>query len=838
MGRGRDRRRRNHDSGSEEWSDGYGSDSVGRFLSSDEEVGVVGRRRRRDSGGGGGGGGGGSSLHYGHGEPPRRSGGGGGGGGGGSRGDGGDVGVAAPSGRSNKRTRSPPPSGSAPPTRYERADYNGHGQGSGDGGGGREGQHEPPGTSGRSSRTERSRARRSSRRGRDDRAAAAAGGVAFGLGGLSLGGLSTSLRTAGGLVHNRVSSLLSRETPGVFDEARGTGRRGGGGGRPSAVASGGRRRSSRGGGGSSKHPCTPPSVLGRLHGALPVTGQGWGLLLLSVLLLFYIVDFFAILDAPSMAPLTPAAGAPAAAGAVGAPPPVRMVPLREDADDAAPADAAAAPPAAPAVAPPPVTAGVVGASSPDGASSMDSSTAAAEGTATGVTSPAEAVAAAPAAAVAAPTGEGAAADGGAPGAAPAALGGAPAAAPDAAGAAAGTVGADGRLLHPFNRNMDDLQVPAGTGKLDKDAVAGYYRKLAQAYLAPFANGIFRQLFFDVLRRKTYSLTPPGANKGIQSMLLQIIDGKVYLLDPYEVPKNAKPFYRARINEIIWLLSRLATAGRIRNTEFLIAIHDCVQTVNKEHTYRGAHFTESNPVFTIVSCNFSDNIPFPMWEGNADRGGGFESWDAYVKEYAADSTPWADKVSKAVFRGGNRPSMYFKDKADADTQCDAVGRTRLRYLAETEPTFFDVSIGGTCGGKHTALSRLTPQEQHHFKYILYAEGNCFWADRMNMQVFGPSAVIKQETPCGQFWEPLLRPFTHYIPTDFFFRDTSAQVAWATTHDAEVQAVVAAANAFAWNFLTLAGIETYAEVLLDEYTKLLVDPTIKLETGAIDVTNQKV
>ncbi|KAK1867964.1 hypothetical protein I4F81_010461 [Pyropia yezoensis] len=399
------------------------------------------------------------------------------------------------------------------------------------------------------------------------------------------------------------------------------------------------------------------------------------------------------------------------------------------------------------------------------------------------------------------------------------------------------IGPDGRPFHPFNRNMPQLQVPAGTGKLDKEAVAGYYRKLAQAYLAPFANGIFRQLFFDILRRKTYSLTPPGANKGIQSMLLQVIDNKVYLLDPYEVPKNAKPFYRARINEIIWLLSRLATAGRIRNTEFLIAIHDCVQTVNREHTYRGAHFTESNPVFTIVSCNFSDNIPFPMWETNADRGGGFESWDAYVKDYAVDPTPWASKASKAVFRGGNRPSMYFKDRTEADSQCDHVGRTRLLHLAETNPSSFDVSVGGTCGGKHSSLSRLTWQEQHHYKYVLYAEGNCFWADRMNKQVFGPSAVIKQETPCGQFWEPLLRPFTHYIPTNFFFDDTAAQVAWAVSHDAEVQSVVAAANEFAWNFLTIAGIEAYVEVLLDEYTKLLAEQVIRVEPGAVEVTSRK-
>lgn len=735
---GGSRRRRDHDSGDERWSDGYGSGgSAGWGSSSDEELGVVAHRRGRAADGGGS-----SSRHaaHGRGEAPRR--------GGGSRrsgsaavgadstpasgGGGGDGVGGGGGGRSKKRTRSPPPPLPAPPVRYERADD--YGGGRDRAGGGRHDRYEPPGTPGRPSRPDRSRGHHRSARGGGggigggaggggDGGASATGGGGYAFGGVSLGGLSTSLRAASGLVHTHVASLLSGEAAAAVSGGVGGGGDGGGGSRRGSGRSGGTlsRRSTRSGRGGpatgAKAGIGPSSVLGRLRGALPASGQGWGLLLLSVLLLFYVIDFFAILDAPATTPLAAVAGGPAA------------------------------------------TAGPA-------------------------------------------------------------------------------MGADGRPLHPFNRNMDELQVPAGTGKLDKEAVAGYYRKLSQAYLAPFANGIFRQLFFDILRRKTYSLTPPGANKGIQSMLLQVIDNKVYLLDPYEVPKNAKPFYRARINEIIWLLSRLATAGRIRNTEFLIAIHDCVQTVNREHTYRGAHFTESNPVFTIVSCNFSDNIPFPMWEANADRGGGFESWDAYVKDYAVDPTPWASKASKAVFRGGNRPSMYFKDKTMADSQCDHVGRTRLLHLAETDPSAFDVSVGGTCGGKHTSLSRLTWQEQHHYKYVLYAEGNCFWADRMNKQVFGPSAVIKQETPCGQFWEPLLRPFTHYIPTNFFFDDTAAQVAWAVSHDAEVQAVVAAANTFAWNFLTLSGIETYVEVLLDEYTKLLVDPAVKLETGAIDVTGQKV
>lgn len=75
----------------------------------------------------------------------------------------------------------------------------------------------------------------------------------------------------------------------------------------------------------------------------------------------------------------------------------------------------------------------------------------------------------------------------------------------------------------MNRNMKELHVAGGTGPLDEEAVKGAYEKLVKAYLAPFDGGIQRRTFFEVLRRKTYSLTPPGANKGIQTILFQIID---------------------------------------------------------------------------------------------------------------------------------------------------------------------------------------------------------------------------------------------------------------------------------------------------------------------------
>eukprot|EP00186_Timspurckia_oligopyrenoides_P004597 CAMPEP_0182446552 /NCGR_PEP_ID=MMETSP1172-20130603/4279_1 /TAXON_ID=708627 /ORGANISM="Timspurckia oligopyrenoides, Strain CCMP3278" /LENGTH=593 /DNA_ID=CAMNT_0024642503 /DNA_START=97 /DNA_END=1881 /DNA_ORIENTATION=- len=393
-------------------------------------------------------------------------------------------------------------------------------------------------------------------------------------------------------------------------------------------------------------------------------------------------------------------------------------------------------------------------------------------------------------------------------------------------------------VHPMNRNVERLMLGTGLGSYSVDQVKEAYRRLAMSYLHPFKGGIQRESFFTILNRKNYGVTPDGANKGTQSILFQIIGGKVYMFDPYNVPQTSKDFYRARINEMIWLLSKLVSENRIYDTEFLVSIHDCIQTAATKHDYRAAKYVESNPVFTIVACNFSDNIPFPMWEGDLLRGGGYSTWDQKMKSYAQDFLPWAQKIPKAVFRGGNRPSMAFGDKSEADLHCDENGRSRLLYLSRVYNDLFDVSIGGKCGHQRYTLRRMTPDEHHRYKYVLYAEGNCFWADRLNRQLFGPSAVVKQETPCGQFYEPLLRPFVHYIPTDFAFTDTVERLNWARDKDGVVQGIVRNANDFATSFLSLSGIEAYVEVLLYEYTSLLFTRNIQLEKGAVDVTNKRV
>ncbi|KAI0567618.1 Glycosyltransferase family GT90 [Gracilaria domingensis] len=122
----------------------------------------------------------------------------------------------------------------------------------------------------------------------------------------------------------------------------------------------------------------------------------------------------------------------------------------------------------------------------------------------------------------------------------------------------------------------------------------------------------------------------------------------------------------------------------------------------------------------------------MWEGDPVRGG-LNSWDAKIEKYKSyDKTPWAEKQAKAVFRGGNRPSMFYKTKEEADKHAKESGRSRLHFLSAENPDLFDIWVSGRWGGEMHQMKILNEADHHQFKYILYAEGNCFWADRLNKQ----------------------------------------------------------------------------------------------------------
>lgn len=418
------------------------------------------------------------------------------------------------------------------------------------------------------------------------------------------------------------------------------------------------------------------------------------------------------------------------------------------------------------------------------------------------------------------------------------------------------------LRHPMNWNLRDLQVDPPSLTLSSSSsswntpftprdVRDAYRALALAYLSPFSTrgGIHRSDYMQAFNAKTK-----------RAVLFQIKRRRVYMYDPHRVPfVPFKHFYRPRINEVIWLLSSIAASGRIaHDTEFVFTVTDCVHSVNEHHTYRLTNQLSSMPVFTLVACNFSDNVPFPVWETLRD--GPLEQWDNITTAFAAgvstkkntnnsrkkideiSTLPWEERQKTAIFRGANRPSMFWQNTRAADRNCDATGRSKLLHLSNLHPDLFNVSLRGDCGGRVYNMHSMSMRAQQAlFRYVVYAEGNCMWADRLRLQLFGKSAVLKQMTPCGQFFEPLLKPFVHVVPTEYFFEDACDRVRWMQQRDEQVRRIVENANSFAKAFLSTDGLKTYVEVLLREYTKLLKPRNgsreIVLEKESRDVTFQR-
>ncbi|GJQ15003.1 hypothetical protein GpartN1_g6794.t1 [Galdieria partita] len=357
-----------------------------------------------------------------------------------------------------------------------------------------------------------------------------------------------------------------------------------------------------------------------------------------------------------------------------------------------------------------------------------------------------------------------------------------------------------------------------------ETVAKSLKSLVDKYLEPFLGGVSQEQYMEVLQRNTYAVTPKGANKGVSCVLIQIVDHEIYVLDPYQITSSGKALYRNRLEQALVLIQKLLEKKSLPNVEFVLSLHDCVQTVSKPHHYRVAKYIESRPIFTVIHCNFSDNLPFPMLEGSSNRGD-WKSWDTSY------SIPWNKKSNQAVFRGGLRDSSYFQSREEAQRKCLDIGRGKLLHLQEKRGDLLNISVGGRCF-KSYVLNRMSFEQQQQFKYNIYAEGNCFWADRLAKQLFASFVTIKQETPCGVYFEPLLRPMTHYIPTNYMFDDLIEKIEWAQAHDDQVKQIMQQANQWASQYLSFSAVLTFVELLLREYASLLQQP-ISINREAIKV-----
>ncbi len=318
------------------------------------------------------------------------------------------------------------------------------------------------------------------------------------------------------------------------------------------------------------------------------------------------------------------------------------------------------------------------------------------------------------------------------------------------------------------------------------------------------------------------------------------------------------------------------ARAVPNFELAYCVGDCTEA-------------DDQPTFVHVQSDHSlhdrytppANLPFPWF----DRAGSMDDWNRTISDIvsARRDHPWDARQSKAVFRGDTRScsgageepdtrhpapdepaiSVHLKYTPNADSLQPLCGRDRLQWITDTCSSarhLFDVSVRGyrarstydrfahwwsrqfrTASVQPDSLS-MRDQDQS-FKYIVYAEGHCQWANRLRELLWMGMAVIKQSNVMHEFYDLAhpppstsggdrdrdresigLEPWVHYIPVDHSFNNLPEVVLWASQNDAAVQQIIANMNRYAETVTSPKAVLKFARTLFERYAGLLRDPVV--------------
>jgi len=111
------------------------------------------------------------------------------------------------------------------------------------------------------------------------------------------------------------------------------------------------------------------------------------------------------------------------------------------------------------------------------------------------------------------------------------------------------------------------------------------------------------------------------------------------------------------------------------------------------------------------------------------------------------------------------------------------------------------------------------QDKNYKYVIYAEGNCGWADRLKMLLHLRMAIIMQDTPCIEYYALFIKPFVHYLPVDSTFDNLTDTIRWAEANDNKIRKMVTDAQDLARNILSINGMKYYFKALIKRYASLL-------------------
>lgn len=279
----------------------------------------------------------------------------------------------------------------------------------------------------------------------------------------------------------------------------------------------------------------------------------------------------------------------------------------------------------------------------------------------------------------------------------------------------------------------------------------------------------------------------------------------------------------RISRMTWTLDLLRKAMEVYpelakvKCEFYVNVADSPRsTVDSMSKDMGGI-----PVFSFrTSTSYLDvPVPDPVEYGS----NGNYVWKAEKK------IPFHGRIPKLVFRGSSSSLQDYHDD-----NWLSVPRMRLASLSREHPDLIDAGItkwmklgkGATVAEVEKSLGtgvvqHMDYEEQGNFQFIIDMDGGLGSSRKRGILTSG-SVPFFQKSKWYMWYEPLLKPFYHYLPVDTYLQDLLEKVRTARDDREEAERIIGRANCFGENVVSEEAAMLYWKILLQRYSQLHYDP----------------
>jgi len=237
-----------------------------------------------------------------------------------------------------------------------------------------------------------------------------------------------------------------------------------------------------------------------------------------------------------------------------------------------------------------------------------------------------------------------------------------------------------------------------------------------------------------------------------------------------------------------------------------------------------------PCFSITreSKKAVYNIPIPM--GN-DRGierscgTPIIGWDDYIDKTIVKKQslyPWDAKINKAVFRGQLSKKTWKIAKVGVEKSSCWSDTTRgFLYKNFHNDPLFDIGFTKSYEPEIPLSDFMPMSDQQQYKFILNIGNNIDWAERLRILLFMNSVTVIHSAEVLEWFQPLLKPYIHYLPIKEDLSDLHEQISWCIKNDDKCLEIKNQANLFASEYLSENFMYKVFEYMIDKYIEYIYE-----------------